>query len=163
VIACFGAQSVLQRCLQCRHRLKPRQRLKAARGSLGRAGIGGAHRTTTCCFWGRQPRVRDRGQPGEMLIRFSPAILPPYARRTKSRGVDTDPSSQGHFDRRLRGSVDGARRHGCRRPFGLDNRTPTLHGLTTSMPQPSGGCLATALSRRRKPGRPPVKGRTKCT
>ena len=25
----------------------------------------------------RQPRVRDRGQPGEPPIRFSPAILPP--------------------------------------------------------------------------------------
>jgi putative transposase len=35
----------------------------------------------------RQPRVRDRGQPGEMPIRFSPAILPPYARRTKSLEV----------------------------------------------------------------------------
>jgi putative transposase len=31
--------------------------------------------------------VRDRGQPGEMPIRFSPAILPPYARRTKSLEV----------------------------------------------------------------------------
>jgi hypothetical protein len=39
------------------------------------------------------------------------------------RGVDTDPPSQEHFDRRLQASVDGARRHGCRRPFGLDNRT----------------------------------------
>jgi len=35
----------------------------------------------------RQPRVRDRGQPGEIPIRFSPAILPPYARRTKSLEV----------------------------------------------------------------------------
>jgi putative transposase len=35
----------------------------------------------------RQPRVRDRGQPGETPIRFSPAILPPYARRTKSLEV----------------------------------------------------------------------------
>jgi putative transposase len=35
----------------------------------------------------RQPRVRDRGQPGEPPIRFSPAILPPYARRTKSLEV----------------------------------------------------------------------------
>ena len=34
-----------------------------------------------------QPRVRDRGQPGEPPIRFSPAILPPYARRTKSLEV----------------------------------------------------------------------------
>ena len=35
----------------------------------------------------RQPRVRDRGQPGETPIRFSSAILPPYARRTKSLEV----------------------------------------------------------------------------
>jgi hypothetical protein len=35
----------------------------------------------------RQRRVRDRGQPGEPPIRFSPAILPPYARRTKSLEV----------------------------------------------------------------------------
>ena len=34
----------------------------------------------------RQPRVRDR-EPGAMAIRFSPAILPPYARRTKSLDV----------------------------------------------------------------------------
>jgi putative transposase len=35
----------------------------------------------------RQPRVRDREPgPGER-IRFSPAILPPYARRTKSLDV----------------------------------------------------------------------------
>jgi putative transposase len=32
----------------------------------------------------RQPRVRDRGAAGAGRIRFSPAILPPYARRTKS-------------------------------------------------------------------------------
>jgi transposase-like protein len=31
----------------------------------------------------QQPRVRDRGSEGEK-IRFSPAILPPYARRSKS-------------------------------------------------------------------------------
>ena len=31
----------------------------------------------------QQPRVRDRGNDGEK-IRFSPAILPPYARRSKS-------------------------------------------------------------------------------
>ena len=31
----------------------------------------------------QQPRVRDRGSDGEK-IRFSPAILPPYARRSKS-------------------------------------------------------------------------------
>ena len=35
----------------------------------------------------RQPRVRDRGAPGSERIRFSPSILPPYARRSKSLEV----------------------------------------------------------------------------
>lgn len=35
----------------------------------------------------RAPRVRDRGGPDGERIRFSSAILPPYARRTKSLEV----------------------------------------------------------------------------
>jgi putative transposase len=35
----------------------------------------------------RQPRVRDREAAGDGRIRFSPSILPPYARRTKSLEV----------------------------------------------------------------------------
>ena len=35
----------------------------------------------------RQPRVRDRGLQREERIRFSPSILPPYARRSKSLDV----------------------------------------------------------------------------
>jgi putative transposase len=35
----------------------------------------------------RQPRVRDRGLQREERIRFSPSILPPYARRSKSLEV----------------------------------------------------------------------------
>ena len=35
----------------------------------------------------RQPRVRDREANGSERIRFSPTILPPYARRTKSLEV----------------------------------------------------------------------------
>ena len=35
----------------------------------------------------RQPRVRDRAGSGDQRIRFSSAILPPYARRTKSLEV----------------------------------------------------------------------------
>ena len=35
----------------------------------------------------RQPRVRDREGVGGERIRFSPSILPPYARRTKSLEV----------------------------------------------------------------------------
>ena len=34
----------------------------------------------------RQPRLRDRGAGGERL-KFTPAILPPYARRSKSLEV----------------------------------------------------------------------------
>jgi putative transposase len=35
----------------------------------------------------RQPRVRDRGSQGKERIHFSPLILPPYARRSKSLDV----------------------------------------------------------------------------
>ena len=35
----------------------------------------------------RQPRVRDRAATAEDRIRFTPAILPPYARRSKSLEV----------------------------------------------------------------------------
>ena len=35
----------------------------------------------------RQPRVRDREAAEGERIRFSPTILPPYARRTKSLEV----------------------------------------------------------------------------
>jgi putative transposase len=35
----------------------------------------------------RQPRVRDRAATEEDRIRFTPAILPPYARRSKSLEV----------------------------------------------------------------------------
>jgi hypothetical protein len=35
----------------------------------------------------RQPRVRDRGAQEAERIRFSPSILPPYARRSKSLEV----------------------------------------------------------------------------
>ena len=35
----------------------------------------------------RQPRVRDRGADGNERISFSPSILPPYARRSKSLEV----------------------------------------------------------------------------
>ncbi len=34
----------------------------------------------------RQPRVRDRASRGEERIRFSPSILPPYARRSTFLG-----------------------------------------------------------------------------
>ena len=48
----------------------------------------------------RQPRVRDREGVGGGRIRFSPTILPPYARRTKSsRSADPDPLLEGHLHR----------------------------------------------------------------
>ncbi len=64
----------------------------------------------------RQPRVRDReaaaADPGR--IRFSPSILPPYMRRSKS--IETllpIPLSEGYIDRRLLRGAGGAARQGC--------------------------------------------------
>ena len=71
----------------------------------------------------RQPRVRDREAVGGERIRFSPTILPPYARRTKSlevlipilylKGVST-----GDFEEALGRPA----RQGRRRAVGLDHR-----------------------------------------
>ena len=70
----------------------------------------------------RQPRVRDREAVGGERIRFSPTILPPYARRTKSlevlipilylKGIST-----GDFEEAL-GCLA---RQGRRRAVGLDH------------------------------------------
>ena len=60
----------------------------------------------------RCPRVRDRVGEGSERIRFSSAILPPYARRSKSLGADPDPLSQGRFHRRIRGSTGRIARQG---------------------------------------------------
>jgi hypothetical protein len=47
--------------------------------------------------------VRDRVGEGSERIRFSSAILPPYARRSKSlESADPDPLPEGRLDRRLR-------------------------------------------------------------
>ena len=70
----------------------------------------------------RCPRVRDRGGEGSARIRFSSAILPPYARRSKSLEVPIPILYLKRLYRRLRG---GARRfawQGCRRTLGLDHR-----------------------------------------
>ena len=71
----------------------------------------------------RCPRVRDRVGEGAERIRFSSAILPPYARRSKSlevlipilylKGVST-----GDFEEALA----RAARQGCRWALGLDHR-----------------------------------------
>jgi hypothetical protein len=73
----------------------------------------------------RQPRVRDREAIGGERIRFSPSILPPYARRTKSlevlipilylKGIST-----GDFE----GGVGRLARQGRRRTVSLDHRDP---------------------------------------
>ena len=73
----------------------------------------------------RQPRVRDRGVTAENVerIRFTPAILPPYARRSRSlevlipilylKGIST-----GDFE----GGACRPARQGCAGPVGLDHR-----------------------------------------
>jgi hypothetical protein len=48
----------------------------------------------------RQPRVRDREAIGDERIRFSPSILPPYARRTSSlaeKSVNVNPIPLHHI------------------------------------------------------------------
>jgi hypothetical protein len=50
----------------------------------------------------RQPRVRDRAAAEGERIRYSPSILPPYARRSKSLEVLIPcPLPEGDLDRRL--------------------------------------------------------------
>jgi putative transposase len=77
----------------------------------------------------RCPRVRDRVGEGSQRIRFSSAILPPYARRSKSievlipilylKGVSTG---------RLRGGARRVARQGRQGAFGLDH-WPAQGGL----------------------------------
>jgi len=79
----------------------------------------------------RCPRVRDRVSEGSERIRLSSAILPPYARRSKSLEVLIPllyPLPQGHFHRRLRGGAGRAGWQGRRRAFGGD-RLPAQRGL----------------------------------
>ena len=69
----------------------------------------------------RQPRVRDREATEGERIRYSPSILPRYARRSKSlevlipilylKGIST-------------GDFEGARRQGRARSIGVDHRPP---------------------------------------
>ena len=71
----------------------------------------------------RQPRVRDREadatDPDRM--RFSPSILPPYMRRSKS--IETL-LPEGDLDRRLLRGSGGAARQGCCRVVGIRHRPP---------------------------------------
>ena len=71
----------------------------------------------------RQPRVRDRGAADDAgRIRFTPAILPPYARRSRSLEVLIPILYLKHLDRRFRGGACCAARQGCAGPVGLDHR-----------------------------------------
>ena len=71
----------------------------------------------------RCPRVRDRVGQGSERIRFSSAILPPYARRSKKpRSADPNPLPQGRLHGRLRRGTAGAAWQGCLRALGLDHR-----------------------------------------
>jgi hypothetical protein len=79
----------------------------------------------------RAPRIRDRVGTGEERIAFSSAILPPYARRSKSLEVlipilylkSLPLRRQGHLHRRVRGGAGSAARQGCWWALGLDHRT----------------------------------------
>ena len=73
----------------------------------------------------RQPRVRDRkaAAADPDCIRFSPSILPPYMRRSKS--IETLLPilyPERYLHRRLLGSSGGAARQGCCRVVGIRHR-----------------------------------------
>jgi transposase-like protein len=73
----------------------------------------------------RQPRVRDREATEGARIRYSPSILPRYARRSQSLEVLIPILYlKGLSNRRLRGSAGGPRRQGRARPIGVDHRPP---------------------------------------
>ncbi len=73
----------------------------------------------------RQPRVRDRDAAEDERIRYSPSIVPPYARRSQSlEGADPYPLPEGHLNRRLRGTAGGPRLQGRARSIGVDHRPP---------------------------------------
>jgi hypothetical protein len=80
----------------------------------------------------RQPRVRDRDAAEDERIRYSPSIVPPYARRAKSlevlipilylKGIST-----GDFEEALAALVGKSlplRRQGRARSIGVDHRPP---------------------------------------
>ena len=71
-----------------------------------------------------KPKARDRGATtGAERIRYSSAILPKWARRTKSLDVLLAGSlSARRFHRRLSGGADGFARQGCAESFALGDR-----------------------------------------
>ena len=71
---------------------------------------------------GRGPRVRDRTGLGADRIRFSSALLPPYARRSKSLEVLIPILYLKDLHRRLHRGAGGLTRAGRRRPLGLVHR-----------------------------------------
>ena len=72
----------------------------------------------------RQPRVRDREADATDpdRIRFSPSILPPYMRRSKSIETAADPLPEGDLDRRLLRGAGGAAWQGCCRVVSIRHR-----------------------------------------
>jgi putative transposase len=72
----------------------------------------------------RRPRVRDREAAEGERIRYSPSIVPPYARRSKNLEVLIPVLYLKGISRRLRGSAGGPRRQGRARSIGLDHRPP---------------------------------------
>ncbi len=101
----------------------------------------------------RCPRLRDRVGEGSERIRFCSAILPPYARRSKSLDVLIPILYlKRSLHRRLRGGADRAARQGRARALGLHHRAPQggLVGGTRALEQarPLGQTLRLLLGRR---------------
>jgi hypothetical protein len=69
----------------------------------------------------RCPRLRDRVGEGAERIRFSSAILPPYACRSRLEVLIPGPLSRGHLHRRFRRGADRTARQGCERALGIDD------------------------------------------
>src|SRR5262245_7314842 len=67
--------------------------------------------------------ARDRGGQGPERIRFSSAILPPYARRSKSLEVLIPMLYLKGASTGLRGGTPRIARQGRRRALGLDHRS----------------------------------------
>src|SRR5437764_499785 len=113
---CGGLTREHAEAIRCAHsspaRRKGRHPRLAQKGAVHSAAV-------------RCPRVRDRVDEGYERVGFSSAILPPYARRSKSlevlipilylKGVSTGD---------CRGGIGGVAGQRGRRPVGLDGRSP---------------------------------------
>ena len=112
----------------------------------------------------RAPRVRDRTGQGADRIRFSSALLPPYARRSKSlRSPDPRPLPQGHLHGRHRRGAGGLARAGtpaaCR-PRPVARLTEVWGGRARALAEAgSVGQALCLLLGRRHPCAGPARGR----